>query len=439
MSSDLLSAFKLQNSFKIQISQTYKVKNCNLAFLNHIKLRIWSDSIFATLFIFFLIGAIFRFSAFGIFDVLDPIGDALSDVEITDIVFSQFRDDVPLDDNIVLVNIGSLPRAGIAEEINIVNKFNPKVIGLDCFFEQPMDPVGDSLLMAALAKVNNLVMASKLSRCSEETGQCDTLIGSMPYFLSNANLGFANLISNAENQDQFKTNRTFTSSEMVNNEMQEAFAVKIASFYAPEMVEKLFARDNEYEVINYRGYSRLGGRYFSLDIADIFTENFDPSIIENKIVIFGFLGSDFSDNSWEDKYYTPLNENYAGRTNPDMFGVSIHANIISMILNDDYINESGFTLSIFLSILLCYINVYLFTWIYRRLPLWYDGLTKLIQLFEVIVIFFLIIVVFNDYSYKLDITLGIGAVLLAGDSLEVYNGVIKNSGRKLLTKIKFIK
>ncbi len=396
------------------------------------KKRILLDSIFGTAFIFFLIGVVFQFSAFGIFDVLDPIGDALEDVETTDIVFSQFRGETTADDNIVLVNIGMLPRAGIAEQINIINKYKPKVIGLDCFFADPKDPMGDSLLAVAISNVDNIVLASKLAKCGEEKGECDTLIGSNPFFTQYASsLGFANLISDAADQDQFKTNRTFTASEKVKGEDQNAFAVELVKYYQPEKVDILKNRDKSYEVINYRGYGGLGGKFFSLDIGDVFMENFDPSIIEDKIVIFGFLGNDFSDNSWEDKYYTPLNKNYAGRTNPDMFGVTIHANIIAMILNEDYINVMSDWQSVLAGILLCFLNVYLFTIIYLKKQLWYDGLTKMIQIVEVIVILFLIILIFHEFQIKLNITLGIVAVLLAGDALEVYQGVIKNIYSKI--------
>lgn len=401
------------------------------------KKRLLLDSIFGTGFIFFLIGVVFKFSAFGIFDVLDPIGDALSDVQITDIVFSKFRGETNADENVVLVNIGALPRAAIAEQIKIISKYEPKVIGLDCFFSDPKDPYGDSLLMDAISQAENIVLASKLYDCSQDKGECDTLIGSHPMFRDLASsLGFANLISEAGGQDEFKSNRSFTPLEKVNGQEHHALAVELAKYHSPEKVEKLFARENPYEIINYRGYGGLGGKFFSLDVIDVFEQNFDPSLIKDKIVLFGFLGADFSDKSWEDKYYTPLNEKYAGRTNPDMYGVSIHANIIAMIINEDYINEMDQVLGIILGVILCFANVYLFNIVYFKKPLWYDGLTKLIQLAEAILLLFLIIQVFHDFSYKLELTLGIVALLLAGDALEVYHGVIKNVYRKIQIKIK---
>lgn len=60
------------------------------------------------------------------------------------------------------------------------------------------------------------------------------------------------------------------------------------------------------------------------------------------------------------------------------------------------------------------------------LPKWYDGLTKAIQVIEAFLLLAIIIVVFYLFNYQLNLTLGIVAILLAGDSLEFYYGVVKN-------------
>jgi CHASE2 domain-containing sensor protein len=163
-----------------------------------------------------------------------------------------------------------------------------------------------------------------------------------------------------------------------------------------------------------------------LDWMDVLEENFSPSVFEDKIVILGYLGEDLSDTSWEDKLYTPLNMEYAGRTNPDMYGVVVHANILAMILNGNFINSMSETLGIALGAILCFINVVGFSLIYILLPRWYDGLTKSIQLIEALLLLLVVVLVFHFFSYKLNLTLGIIAVLFAGDSLEVYYGVLKN-------------
>jgi CHASE2 domain-containing sensor protein len=163
-----------------------------------------------------------------------------------------------------------------------------------------------------------------------------------------------------------------------------------------------------------------------LDWMDIFEENFVSDVFEGKIVILGYLGEDLSNTSWEDKLYTPLNTKYAGRTNPDMYGVVVHANILSMILNGNFIDSMSERAGIMIGALLCLLNVIGFSLIYRLLPRWYDGLTKSIQLIEALILLLVVVMVFHFFSYKLNLTLGIIAVLFAGDSLEVYYGVLKN-------------
>lgn len=392
--------------------------------------KFWLDSIGGTLFIFFIIGFVLNLVAR--LNFLDPIGDALEDMEITDIVFSRLREHPGADTNIVIVNVGDLTRDGIAEQINIINSYGPKVIGLDFFLRSSKSAYGDSLLIAALSKVNNLVMVSRLDFYDEEKERFDTLETSHPMFAQYSVTGFANLITDAQDQKRFKTCRTFTPLEHYSDHKPiHAFAVNIARIYNPVATESFLERGNEHEVINYRGniWSHSGefaNVFPSIDVDDVFKRNFEPEMIKDKVVLFGYTGASFNDTSWEDRFYTPLNMDYAGKTNPDMFGVVVHANILSMILNNDHINKMSKTSSIIWGIILCYLNVVWFSRIYHRLPRWYDGLTKLIQIFEVVILLAIIILVFYLFNYQLNLTLGIAAILLAGDSLEFYYGVIKN-------------
>ena len=55
-----------------------------------------------------------------------------------------------------------------------------------------------------------------------------------------------------------------------------------------------------------------------------------------------------------------MNERPAGRTYPDMYGIVVHANVISMILRRDYIHDAPSWLNILISILVAYFNVALF-------------------------------------------------------------------------------
>ena len=134
-----------------------------------------------------------------------------------------------------------------------------------------------------------------------------------------------------------------------------------------------------------------------------------------------------------------MNVKYAGKASLDMFGGVIHANIISMVLDEDYIDDMDISTAWILAILAGYFNVVLFSWIYKRIPRWYDGLTKLIQLMQLLVLGLLILYVFDTYNYKLNMTFVLIVIALSGDVLEVYYGVVKNTftreGRRELAKM----
>ncbi len=392
--------------------------------------KYWIDTFLGTVFIFIII--LFAGKLFRIFDVLDPIGDAIADIEITDLVFSELRSIPPADTNIVIVNFGNLPREGIADLVGVINKYDPKVIGIDAFFSSPKDSISDRRLATALSQVEKLVLVSKLIQFDPESESFMGLHYSHEMFNLNAIPAFANLTSLANNQDQFKICRTFPPSEYVDGQRHLAFGVQLAALYDPNSLQKILKRNNDTEIINYRGNvmdfgkSNFGTRFYALDWIDVLSESFEPSILKDKIVLLGYMGNTFDDPSWNDKFYTPLNKDYAGKTNPDMFGVVVHANIISMVLNGDYVSQMHWWTGALIGVLLCYLNVMLFIQIHRKLPRWYDGLTKMIQAIEVLLLFFVIIGIFYLFNYKLNLTIAIVAILLASDALEIYFGVIKN-------------
>jgi len=412
--------------------------------------KLLRDSFLATVFIFALILFFLKVSQIDkLFSLFDPVSQALGDVELTDLTFSELRQPEPvnLDSiDIVLVNIGNLNRAQIAAELNLINSYQPKVVGLDVYFEDlKSDTLGDLLLADALSKTKNLVMYSKGINLVGDEDVMEKLEVSHPLFRY-GETGATNLFTNAQEQHQFKVCRTFPPVLNINGKKEYAFGVKIVQKYDSAKAVKFlkFSKRDE-EVINYTsniqmyGESKIGVKFLTLDVDDVFKENFTPDIIKGRIVIFGFMGESFDDTDWEDKFYTPMNKHFAGRSNPDMYGVVIHANIVQMLLDENYIGYQGKFSAVMTAILLGFLNVWFFSWIYWSLPLWYDGITKIIQLFELFLIVLINIFVFHWFSYKTELTLAAACVALAGDSLEVYYGLLVNifskNGRKELFKI----
>lgn len=402
------------------------------------KREFWFDAVLGTIFIFLLMWAFSALFFLKIFDIFDPIGDALGDMEMTDVVFSQLREPPTAEERIVLVNLGRVNRAEIGYMIDIINQYEPKVIGLDTYFRVPKDSILDATLEDAMSRVENLVMGSKLEKPNLTTNRFDSLGGSLPRFTQHGETGFVNFYSDAETQEDVKMTREFTPREVVNDKVELAFAVKLAQYLEPEKVERFLSRGYELETINYRGNvvdygaTEYGTMFYALDVADVFNGNFVPEMIKDKIVIMCYMGEYLGDRyTVEDKYFSPINSQFAGRAHPDMFGGVVHANIAAMILNEDYIDAMGDYSSIFIGVLLCFLNVAMFSFIYHTHPKWYDGSTKLIQLVEVLVIMYLGIYVLQHYNYKLELTLAMVAIALSGDSLEVFYSVVKNSISKI--------
>lgn len=418
----------------------------------------WIDVLLATLLIFFLMWGIFRITQLNFFNAFDSIGKALSDVDLTDYVFWGLREDPGVDESIVIVNIGNLSRREIAEQISIISKYEPRVIGLDMFFDCPAgrdtvscpqlkDEFGNQMLSYVIREAGNVVLATKLeqtdSLAATDTGELfDSLKRSDPMFRDYAIAeGFANLDTDAAFQDDVKTCRAFNPKmALLGNRVHRAFAVELAMQYDSVATARFLRRDNFSEVINFRGnvfdrYEQNNPNYrnvfYVLDVDDVFSENFTPETVRDKVVLFGYLGAELGDPSWTDRFYTPLNQTLAGKANPDMFGVVIHANIVSMILHGEYINSMPDWGEMVMAVVLCLLNVVLFLKIMHRIPAWYDGVTKLIQVIEIFLLTVLMVLVFYWFNLKIDMGITLAAIALAGDTLEVYAGVMKNSFRRL--------
>jgi CHASE2 domain-containing sensor protein len=116
-----------------------------------------------------------------------------------------------------------------------------------------------------------------------------------------------------------------------------------------------------------------------------------------------------------------------------MYGVVIHANIISMILNGTTLDPMPEWQSWLFSILLAFFNVALFTNIYfsRRFGIWYDVLTKVIQFIEIVIFVYIFMILLDKKAVILDITVGVLATVLCGDVLEVYLGTMANLWKKI--------
>jgi CHASE2 domain-containing sensor protein len=137
------------------------------------------------------------------------------------------------------------------------------------------------------------------------------------------------------------------------------------------------------------------------------------------------LGGYFGDPSWSDKYFTPLNKKVAGRANPDMFGVVVHANIVAMILNEDYVGELAEWQKYVIAFIVCLLTVALFITIDEKLPIWFDAFSVIIQIIQLLLISGLMVWFFATYAVKLDLTIAMAAAALVGPSYDIFKSAQK--------------
>lgn len=420
------------------------------------------------------------------FEIINPIGEAFEDVEMTDVVFSnstiEKNKDLRigeadqkqiLDTNIIIVNTGNLQRFEIAEVLNVINSFEPKVVAIDLFFNEPREPAFlDMMLEDAFANTKNLIFVSRLDDLNRmDAGQneytrtyntCGSEYNSIHKFKQYGSSGFANMVTDAQSS-HMNICRNFMS-RVIHRETKDtlySWPVEIVRKYKPEALQPLFERNNREEVIDYVGNIWVATPLLSYQvnktkewekphfkalnhttIMDLIDTNktitLDSAIFKDKIVMLGYLGRKVDvEESGEDLFYTPLNEKYVGKAHKDMYGIVVHANIISTILRASYIDETNPIIMHVVGFITLYLVFAFYRPIYQDHKIWYDGITKVIGIVLTILILFIIGIVFVNFNYK--ITFGaiwFGAILLAGDWLEIYYGIIRNIGSKIKSKIK---
>lgn len=368
------------------------------------------------------------FSSFSLnIDFLDPIENTISDIELTDLYFNIFKDNrKDIDTNIVLVNFGDMNRLEIANTVKIINKYSPKVIGIDAFFSKPSILRVDDVVDTIFSNTKNLVLVSLLHSKEPDSFTDTSTTVIPPYFNNNISHGYANL----KEDRAYRTIRNYRPTIQIGNKKYPSFAARIVQLYSTELYDNLLNLGNSEEVINYIGKRN---KFYNISAEKILKEQQKFNFLKNKIVLLGYIGnknSVINQNDNEDKFYTPLNKKYIGRGRPDMYGVVIHANIISMIIRNDYITNFNNLGKKILMLVLFYVNSLIFLVLYYHNHDLYSSLSKVVIIFESFILMFLSFLLLNSFYLKVELKpIFIGLVFLP-DILESYIGIIKKIKEK---------
>jgi len=419
--------------------------------------KLWLESAFITLCVFGMLWGANVISDLKMFSAFDPIGQALTDFELTDYAFSNLRPDPTVDQRIVLVNVGQLPRRGLAEQIRILSEYKPRVIAFDGFFNCEgnlrdsincpalLDTLGNLLLSNAIQQAGNVVLGTKLLQTDSlsqfDIDFYDSMEVSDPMFRDYATEGFTSLPTGATYQEDVKLCRSIFPRRNINGVDELYFGVQIAMQYDSAKALKFLARKKDEELLNFRGNievlrlrvanSKLNETgttnfktmFYVVDYDQLLNGEVLPELFKDNIVIMGYLGDYLGDPAWEDKFFTPLNKKVAGRANPDMFGPVVHANAVAMILNEDYVDEMPEWVQYAMAFIVGLLTVVFFFVIDDKLPHWFDALSVLVQLVEVLLISAFIVQAFAWWSLKLELSVAIGISALVGPTYDIYKSI----------------
>ena len=209
-----------------------------------------------------------------------------------------------------IVDIGRLDRIGIARQLSIIQKYSPKVIGLDLLLTtDSLDK--DILLAKEILRSKNIVQASTLHEFIEQQNYWDSLELFHEKF-QNDNFGFSNITITADSVfvhelpmiQYYRQKTIYSLSYVVAN---NSFGVK-----------QKYKQNGDKDF--YFDKTSIGRQFKIISVNDLLTGKFDKKDLKDKIVLLGHV----SDK--EDSFYLD------DRRTKRISGVEIHASIIRQLI-----------------------------------------------------------------------------------------------------------
>lgn len=320
--------------------------------------------VFSALIVFALFG-ITKLVNFGAFDLYRL---AFKEFSFLDTYYAQKMkaDSQKINQDIIIINVNHLSRAKLAVLLAEIQREKPKVIGVDVIFNNSKKfLVKNDELQKQLQKEN---VVSAYAFKNREIIKNEADLGVFRHKLGYANFNF----------DEYNSIiRNFQPKYNLNGFTYTSFGVRVAQrFYG---AQKTFYWENNKKSIPIN-YSGGLNHYYTFEAEEILKQEATP-LLEDKIILLGYLGS-FIGNVFdiEDKHYTPLNQEFMGKSMPDTFGVIIHANIIEMLINNNELYQSPTWSLILIAFIVTFFSIAYFLRLNKKRIELYMLVRKLTQL-----------------------------------------------------------
>jgi len=350
----------------------------------------------------------------------NPLLHSVKDFSFLDAYYSNnFSKKTEIDTTIVLVNIGDLDRKDIARLIEKISEQKPAIIALDIIFKEVGQKEIDSALLSALLNANVVMPYIHYRDSIHDYGKISPIQTAKGY-VNLTNVQPTEVIRGFEGIHTSNGGNAYALSSQVVRQYQKGF----------------LWNSNEYsKKLRYERRIRFYGHYkdfLHFEGVDFLTNKTIPSLT-NKIVLIGYAGHP-AGNPYdvEDKHFTPLNPHPLGKGIPDMFGLTIHANIINMLLNNDFFWELGILGQSCLIFLCCYLVSLYLIWLDRKLKISFRTVRKLILLVFAILLVGVCLWLFG-LNIAIEPTLIVIATIFTAGFVKYYKHLV----RYIKTKRKF--
>ena len=346
-------------------------------------------------------------------EFIKAVKQGFLDFDIYDLYFSgRHLPNLQRDSTIVIVELGA-DRNAIADQLSVLKKYSPAVIGIDADFDQEGNSADNFKLQQAIIQLGDTVSLG-YSASSGNPGAP----ASNPIYSHQSGSGYINY----SDRDSFSVIREYKPFINVNNAQFPAFTTAIIAKYDRAKFEKLKKRNNKTEVINYTGNLES---YTSLSIDEFINADTTQqleNIIKGKIVLLGYFVKN-APPVIEDLFFSPVNRQVSGKSFPDMYGVVIHANILTMVLSDDYIAQSSSFTSYFFAAIIIFLFLMYILRQYKEKGHPKHGKFLLIQFLLILIVLYVFLQVFNLLQVKVPLLPVMIALVLSLELLGVYKNI----------------
>lgn len=292
------------------------------------------------------------------------------DYEMADFYQSIAQDmvDTKMSNHIVIVSVDDFRADDIIRSLSIISDYHPKAIGLDVLFTESKKV--DTLFMKTVANTPNLVFATEIKQDVDNTS-CFHV--NEKYFhepLENIRYGYANLVANT-NRDVVRYFRPFV---FENNQHDTliSFPAALAKMIYPNSYNQLIKKQTDFERISFVN-EKEHLEFDTLNLNDVLSRKVPEELIRGKVVFIGML------HNSKDTYLTSMRGS--------MSGVMIHAYVLQMIINGDYIYNTNKMFNWLFALVASFLLIFICMLAKKYMPNLGNLLIRVIQFILIVLIF----------------------------------------------------